>query len=271
MQPDGSEEHSSETLVGIVREDGVARLTLNRPDVLNALSVSLARALADALIGVASDSTVRAVIITGAGRAFCSGGDLREASAHPGGLSAGLHELSAYVHLAISEIRVMGKPVIAAVNGIAAGGGFSLALACDYRVIAKGATLRQAYTSHGLSIDAGGTFMLPRLVGLARAMEIGGLDKPISADEALAFGLATRVVENAELLASAVELTKELGQRSMHSFAATKALLNESFNTSLETQLANERAHIRECATTAEGIERVRAFIEKRQVRLDET
>jgi 2-(1,2-epoxy-1,2-dihydrophenyl)acetyl-CoA isomerase len=159
----------------------------------------------------------------------------------------------------------MPKPVIAAVNGIAAGGGFSLALACDFRVLGQSAALRQAYTSSGLCIDGGGTFTLPRLIGLARALEVAAFDRPISAEQALALGLATKVVEDAQVLDASTALARELAQKSVNAFAACKQLLNDAFDTSLETQLERERAALSACAEHADGAEGLRAFSEKRK------
>src|SRR5262249_53668232 len=157
----------------------VALVRLNRPAAFNAFDLDMAQSLAEQMIALASDRGVHAIVITGEGKAFCAGGDLRWASSFAQGSAAAFHELAARFHLAITEIRRMRKPVIAAVNGVAAGGGFSLALACDFRILARSAVLRQGYTSSGLCIDGGGTFTLPRLVGLARALEIAALDRPI--------------------------------------------------------------------------------------------
>jgi 2-(1,2-epoxy-1,2-dihydrophenyl)acetyl-CoA isomerase len=159
----------------------------------------------------------------------------------------------------------MNKPVIAAVNGIAAGGGFSLALACDFRIMDKSAVLRQAYTSNGLSIDGGGTFTLPRLVGLARALEIVAFDRPISSQQALAWGLATKVVEDGHSVKEAVEMACELAGGSLNSFGWSKQLLTDSFDTAFEAQLERERAGLRSCAAHPDGKEGLQAFVEKRK------
>jgi len=183
------------------------------------------------------------------------------------GVGAAFHELAGHFHLAITEIRRMPKPVIAAVNGVAAGGGFSLALACDFRVMAKSAVLRQAYTSSGLCLDGGGTFNLPRLVGLARALEIAAFDQPIPAEQALAWGLATKVVDDGTALAAAIKMAEELAQKSLNAFGAAKELLTDSFDTSLETQIERERKALAACAEHPEGQEGLKAFSEKRKPR----
>ncbi len=245
--------------------DGIATLTMNRPDAFNALDANLMNAFGASIVRCSVDPTVRAIIVTGAGKAFCGGGDLKWAMSAPGGAPAALHGLAGQFHLAITEIRRMAKPVIAAVNGVAAGGGFSLALACDFRVVASTAVLKQAYTSAGLSLDGGGTFSLPRLVGMARAMEIIAFDAPIPAEQALAWGLATRVVPPDQLLTSATEMARTIARGSLHSYGAAKRLLTDSFDTSFETQLERERNGLATCAAHADGQEGLRAFTEKRK------
>ncbi len=179
--------------VKVEQAGAITKLVLNRPAAFNALDADMVEGLVTNLTTIARDEAVRGVVITGAGKAFCSGGDLRWVTAHPQGAAGAFHQLAARFHLAVLEIRRMAKPVVAAVNGVAAGGGFSLALACDFRVMAESAVLRQAYTANGLSIDGGGTFTLPRLVGGARALEIVAFDPPIPAQQALEWGLATKV------------------------------------------------------------------------------
>jgi 2-(1,2-epoxy-1,2-dihydrophenyl)acetyl-CoA isomerase len=159
----------------------------------------------------------------------------------------------------------MKKPVVAAVNGIAAGGGFSLALACDFRVMAQSATLRQGYTSNGLCIDGAGTFTLPRLVGLAHAMEIVAFDKPISSEQALAWGLVTKVVEDGRELEEAWKMARELAKASLHSFGWCKQLLIDSFHTPFESHIERERQGLSCCAAHPDGQEGLKAFSEKRK------
>jgi len=148
---------------------------------------------------------------------------------------------------------------------VAAGGGFSLALACDFRVMAESAVLRQAYTSNGLSIDGGGTFTLPRLVGMARALEIAAFDPPISAEQALAWGLVTKVVPDGEALGEAVKMAEEVKQGALQSFGFAKTLLTDSFDHSFEAHLELERAALRSCAAHPDGKEGVDAFVERRK------
>jgi 2-(1,2-epoxy-1,2-dihydrophenyl)acetyl-CoA isomerase len=220
---------------------------------------------ADRLTALAVDNSVRGLVISGAGKAFCAGGDLRWASSFPQGPSSAFHTLASRFHQAVLEIRRMSKPVVAGINGIAAGGGFSLALACDFRVMDKSAVLRQAYTSNGLCIDGGGTFTLPRLVGLARALEIAAFDTPISSEQASAWGLATKIVEDGRSLEEAVEMAYELAGGSLNSFGWSKQLLTDSFNRAFEAQIERERAALGSCAAHADGKEGLQAFVQKRK------
>jgi len=161
--------------------------------------------------------------------------------------------------------NIMKKPVVAALNGMAAGGGFSLALNCDFRIMEESAILRQAYTSNGLSIDGGGSFTLSRLVGLARAMEIAAFDEPISSSQALAWELVTKVVEDGKSLEESKNILNHLLQGSLHSFGWSKTLLTDSFNNTIETHLEREREGLCDCANHPDGKEGIEAFIDKRK------
>jgi len=240
-------------------------ITLNRPDVYNALDLETIKLLGEILSSAAVDRAIQGAMITGNGKAFCSGGDLKSISQQADDAGFVLHRLAPLFHLAITEIRRMGKPVVAAINGIAAGGGFSLALACDFRVMGQSAVLRQAYTSSGLSMDGGGTFALPRLVGLARAMEIMAFDEPIPAVKALEWGLVTKVVPDPEVHSESLAMLERLSKTSLHSFAWSKRLMTDSIDHTLETQLELERQGISECAAHPDGQEGIRAFLEKRK------
>ena len=246
-------------------EDGIALVTLNRPKAYNAFDLPMVQLLADKLVSVALDPGVLGVVISGEGKAFSAGGDLKWINGYGENHGAAFHELAARYHQAILEIRRMPKPVVAAINGPAAGGGFSIALACDFRIMEASATLRQAYTSNGLSIDGGGTFALPRLVGLARAMEIAAFDQPISAETALSWGLVTEVVEDGEGMKRAIQLVEDMKKRSLSSFAASKRLITDSFDTKFETQLEKERELLSWCADLPNGREGIAAFLEKRK------
>jgi len=245
--------------------EGIARITLNRPKAYNAFSLDMIQLLSERLIELAMNKNAGGVIITGEGRAFCAGADLKWVSGFGKSYGEALHELSARYHQAILEIRRMPKPVVAAINGIAAGGGFSMALACDFRIMEASAVLQQAYTTNGLSIDGGGTFTLPRLVGLARAMEIAAFDCPISSKQALSWGLVTEVVEDGQAVKRAIELINKMKKIPPSSFAACKKLITNSFHTSFETQLEKERDILSWCADHPNGREGIEAFLEKRK------
>jgi len=263
MTSRGSRDRAVETLRTRV-EGGIALVSLNRPAVLNALDLDMASSLAQTLLSLADDRIATAVVIGGEGRAFCAGGDLRWAQSSPAGAGTAFRQLATSFHRAVTAIRRMPKPVIAAIQGVAAGGGLSLALACDFRVMARSAVLRQAYTSSGLCIDGGGTFNLPRLVGLARALEIAAFDEPIAANQAFSWGLVTEVVEDDAVLPAALSLARKLSSRSSNAFALSKRLMTESFETSFETQLERELEGLVAAAQDPEGREGVAAFLEKR-------
>ena len=247
------------------RHGKILEITLNRPDAYNALNLDMMHMLADALSLGARDDAIKGVLITGKGKAFCSGGDLKWISQQTAEAGSVLYKLAPQFHLSILEIRRMEKPVVAAINGIAAGGGFSLALACDFRVMGQSSSLRQAYTSSGLSIDGGGSFALPRLVGLARAMQIMAFDDPISSAQALEWGLVTKVVPDSDVLSESTAMLTRLSKTSLHSFAWSKKLMTHSFNTTLESQLELERKGISDCAAHPDGQEGIKAFVEKRK------
>src|SRR5512139_459742 len=247
------------------RHGRIIEIILNRPEAYNALALEMMNRLREALSAAAADHSIQGVLLTGRGKAFCSGGDLKWISQQAENAGPVLYQLAPQFHLSIVEIHRMGKPVLAAINGIAAGGGFSLALACDFRVMAQSAILRQAYTSSGLSMDGGGSFALPRLVGLARAMEILAFDEPISSTKALEWGLVTKVVPDDQVLDEAIGMLEKLAKSSRHSFAWSKKLMTDSLNNTLETQLELERQGISDCAAHPDGQEGIRAFTEKRR------
>jgi len=252
-------------LVQLEITSGIGALTLNRPEGFNAFHAPMIGNLAEKLIALSSNEDVVGVVLTGAGKAFCAGGDLKWVSTCGMTPGAAFHALAAAYHQAIVEIRRMPKPVVAAVNGLAAGGGFSMALACDFRVMAKSAVFRQAYTSNGLSVDGGGTYTLPRLVGLAKAMEIVAFDRPISAEQALAWGLVTEVVEDGQAVNRATVMVREIAKLPLSSFQASKKLLTDSLHTPFEHQLEKERELLAWCADHPNGQEGIKAFLEKRK------
>jgi 2-(1,2-epoxy-1,2-dihydrophenyl)acetyl-CoA isomerase len=241
-------------------------LTLNRPEVLNAIDGAMVTALQSALTEAAEDKSIRAVILTGSGRGFCAGGDLRFAlAANPEQPGDSFLALTDALHPCIELIRTMDKPVIAAINGPAAGAGLFLALACDLRVMASNAYLKQSNTSYGLSLPAGGTFLLPRLVGMGRALEIVMLDEPISARRAFELGLVTQVTPAFELLDRAAALAARAAQMPVETLGRVKRLMNQALVTPLADQLAHEQVELAASANSSEGREGIVAFLEKRR------
>jgi len=245
--------------------EGIGILTFNRPEAFNAFDLDMMQSFSEKMVEIARDPRVTGLILAGAGKAFCAGGDLRWVTGFGKSYGEAFHMLAARYHQAMLEIRRMPKPVVAAIHGLAAGGGFSMALACDFRIMEKAAVLRQAYTSNGLSIDGGGTFTLPRLVGLARALEIAALDRPISAEQALDWGLITELVPDGQALGRATALVTEICKGPLSSFAASKRLLTDAFDTPLEAHLENERTLLAWTADHPNGREGIRAFLEKRK------
>jgi 2-(1,2-epoxy-1,2-dihydrophenyl)acetyl-CoA isomerase len=260
-----------EESVKLEKTEGIAIVTLNRAKAYNAFDVEMVQLLADILVPLALDPEVTGVVISGEGKAFCAGGDLAYIRDYGENYAGAFHELAARFHQAILEIRRMPKPVVAAINGLAAGGGFSMALACDFRVMETSALLMQAYTTNGLSIDGGGTFTLPRLVGLAKALEIATFDKPINSENALAWGLVTEVVKDGESINRSIQMLEDIKRKSLTSFAASKKLLTDSFSTPFEAQLEKERVLLSWCGDHPNGREGVTAFLEKRKPSFNKT
>jgi len=245
--------------------EGIARITLNRPKVFNALDLEAMQLLADQLLDLSHDNKVIGILITGANKAFCTGADLKWASGSGKSYASAFYELAGKLHHAILEIRRMPKPIIASINGVAAGSGLSMALACDFRIMESSAILKQAYTSNGLSIDGSGTFFLPRLVGLGRSMVIATFDPSISAEQALCWGLVTEIAEDGQSVERAIEMLQNIKTLPLTSFAASKKLLNDSFNNSFEAHMQMEREFVSRCAGHPNGREGIAAFLEKRK------
>jgi 2-(1,2-epoxy-1,2-dihydrophenyl)acetyl-CoA isomerase len=247
--------------------DGVAHLTLDRPDAANALDIAMGRELLDAALRCEEDASIRAVLITGEGRFFCAGGDVRGFAAQGERVPIHIRQLTTYLHGALSRFARGDAPVIAAVNGSAAGAGFSLVCACDVALAAESASFTVAYTRIGFAPDGGSTFFLPRLVGLRRAMELMLTNRLLSAREAFDLGLVTRVVADDALLAEAAELARQLASGPTRAFGATKRLLLGGMHESLETQMELESRAISASAGSSDGKEGMQAFVEKRAPR----
>ena len=255
----------------VERDGAVTVLTLNRPDVLNAFDEPLTEALNASLADCAADATIRAVVITGAGRAFSAGQDLADRLTmidKTGDLHLG-DELRRRYHPAIAAIREMRKPVIAAVNGVAAGAGLGVAIACDIRVAAASATFRPAWGRVGLVPDAGSAFFLPRLVGWGRALDMVLTGEPVAADEALRIGLVTRVWPDAEFAAKSRDLAQTLAGGATEAFALTKEGLNVSMARGFAEFLDYEAELQDRAGRTHDYAEGVRAFNEKRPAKME--
>ena len=255
----------------VERDGAVTVLTLNRPDVLNAFDEPLTEALNASLADCAADATIRAVVISGAGRAFSAGQDLADRLTmidKTGDLHLG-DELRRRYHPAIAAIREMRKPVIAAVNGVAAGAGLGVAIACDIRVAAASATFRPAWGRVGLVPDAGSAFFLPRLVGWGRALDMVLTGEPVAADEALRIGLVTRLWPDAEFAAKWRELAQMLALGATEAFALTKEGLNASMARGFAEFLDYEAQLQDRAGRTHDYAEGVRAFSEKRPAKME--
>jgi 2-(1,2-epoxy-1,2-dihydrophenyl)acetyl-CoA isomerase len=248
--------------------DGVLTLTLNRPDVLNSFNARMAKELASSLDAAASDAEVRAVLLTGNGRAFCAGQDLAEVLPTPGAPPLDLGEVVARQYVPIVRaIRTIEKPVVCAVNGVAAGAGANIAFACDLVLAADDATFVQSFAKIGLIADSGGTFLLPRLIGLQRAAALTMLGDKLDANTAKQWGLIYDVVPRIVLADTSLDLARRLAAMPTRALGLMKRGFNAGMNNDLETQLALEAELQREAGRTDDHGEGVRAFCEKRKPR----
>jgi 2-(1,2-epoxy-1,2-dihydrophenyl)acetyl-CoA isomerase len=242
--------------------DKVATISLNRPDVFNAFNDELTYELQEALKRAERDTEVRAVVLTGEGKAFCSGQDLKAAMAQPNrSFSESIHKRYNPI---IRAIRNMPKPVICRLNGVAAGAGCSLALACDFIVASENATLIEVFVNIGLVLDSGSSYFLPRLVGSAKAFELSTMGSRVKAAEALQLGLVNRVVPADELDAMVKSITDYYANAPTKSIALMKRMLNKSFHSDLDTMLDYEAQCQDIAGATHDYKEGVTAFLEKR-------
>jgi 2-(1,2-epoxy-1,2-dihydrophenyl)acetyl-CoA isomerase len=242
----------------------VALVTLNRPDANNTLNLQVAMDLLAAAMSCARNTGVRAVVLTGAGRHFSFGGDLRAMASREGSAQDYIRELTTYLHAAISHFVRMDAPVIAAVNGTAAGAGVGLVAMADLALCARSSKFNLAYTRTGLTPDAGTTFLLPRCVGAKRAMELLLLNRSLTAAEALEWGLVNEVVADEQLAGRALEIAEQLADGASGAYGATKRLIAHSLG-ALESQMVLESETIAAHATGAEGAEGISAFLQKRK------
>jgi len=251
------------TLLFDVR-DSVARITLNRPEAVNTINVEMSKELMHAAMQCDEDPLIRAVLITGAGPIFCGGGDVKGFANQGENLPQHLKEITTYLHVAMSYLVRMDPPVVAAVNGSAAGAGFSLACACDMVLAAESTGFTLAYTRLGLTPDGGATYTLTRLVGLKRMLEMALTNRLLSAKEALDWGIVSRVVPEKDLITEAEALASQLAAGPTKAFGATKRLLQNGLTESFEGQMKHESRSIAEIARTEDGREGIAAFLEKR-------
>jgi 2-(1,2-epoxy-1,2-dihydrophenyl)acetyl-CoA isomerase len=247
-------------------DGGVARLTLNRPERLNAFNSVMHEEVSAALSSVEADPSCRVLLLTGAGRGFCAGQDLSERDVNAGPLDLGA-AADTYYNPLVRRLAALALPVVCAVNGVAAGAGVNLALSCDIVVARQSAKFVQAFSSIGLLPDTGGTWWLPHLVGQARALGFTLLHGQLSAEKAETWGLIWKAVDDARFDAEIEELVRELATAPTRGLAAAKRAIRGAFTSSLNQQLDLERDLQRECGTTADYKEGVSAFKEKRTAR----
>ncbi|HSC18109.1 MAG TPA: 2-(1,2-epoxy-1,2-dihydrophenyl)acetyl-CoA isomerase PaaG [Rhizomicrobium sp.] len=246
--------------------NGAARLTLNRPDRLNSFTVQMHGEVAEALTQAEQDDSVRALLITGAGRGFCAGQDLADRAVAPGGEGVDLGEsLENRYNPLIRRLVNLPKPVVCAVNGVAAGAGANIAFAADVVFAAKSTKFIQSFANIGLVPDSGGTWILPRLVGQARAMGLALTGQPITAEQAENWGLIWRAVDDASLMNEANALVEQFARGPTKGYAAIKRAIRRGWSASLDEQLDHERDNQRELGRSADYREGVAAFSEKRK------
>jgi len=244
--------------------DRVATITLNKPAASNALDLEIARELLSAALRCEDDPGVRAVVVTGAGKHLCFGGDLRGMSEQGERVTAYLNELTTHLHAAISSFTRMRAPVIAAVNGTAAGAGIGLVCMTDLAICGKGSKFSLAYTGVGLVPDGSTSFLLPRIVGRRRALELFLLNRVLTAEEALAWGLVNQVVDDADVLVQSQALAARLAAGPTEAYGAVKRLMTTS-EPGLEQQMAIEGRAIAAQAQHPQGREGIAAFLDKRK------
>ncbi|ASP32758.1 2-(1,2-epoxy-1,2-dihydrophenyl)acetyl-CoA isomerase PaaG [Labrenzia sp. VG12] len=254
------------------KQDGFLRITLNRPDRLNAFNEEMHLALRGQLKVAAETADIRAVLLTGAGRAFCAGQDLSDRDMRDGSEAPDLGvTLETLYNPLVRQIRALEKPVICAVNGVAAGAGANIALACDIVLAARSARFIQAFSKIGLVPDSGGTWLLPRLIGEARAKALAMTGEPLNADTAADWGLIWKAVPDEELQSEAQSLASRLASGATKGLAATKKLIQDAADQPLDRQLDDERDAQRLAGRSSDYKEGVSAFLEKRPARFTGT
>jgi 2-(1,2-epoxy-1,2-dihydrophenyl)acetyl-CoA isomerase len=245
--------------------DSVAHITLNRPEAANALNLELAQELEEVSLRCNEDQDLRAVLLTGTGKLFCAGGDLKSFAAQkPAELPAFLKRVTLYLHTAMNRFARMRAPLVIAVNGSAGGAGLSLICAGDIVLAGESARFTMSYTRIGLTPDGSSTYYLPRIVGIRRAMDLAMTNRALTAREAEAMGIISRVVPDGEVMAEAGKLAAELASGATTALGGVKRLLYASSNNTLSEQMELETELIAECARTADAQEGMAAFLGKR-------
>jgi 2-(1,2-epoxy-1,2-dihydrophenyl)acetyl-CoA isomerase len=260
----GHDDMSYETVEFDLR-DGVAHLTLNRPKAANALDLTMAQELLAVAKRCDEDAAVRAVLLTGAGPMFCAGGDLKSFTAAKEGVPAFVREVADTLHQSLSILARMDAPIVAAVNGVAAGAGMSLACHADLAIAAESAKFTMAYTGAGLTPDGSVSYFLARMIGRRRAAELMLTNRRLSATEALEWNLVNRVVPDAELMPEAEKLARTLAAGPTRAYGGVKKLLIAGATNELEAQMDLETRYIVDMAGSRDGIEGMNAFLEKRK------
>lgn len=252
--------------MGFDVRDSIAWVTFNRPDALNAINAQATHEFYDIVNRISGDHSVRAVVLTGSGdRAFCAGGDVAEFEARGDGVESLVREMTGVLHVGISRLAWLPAPVIAAVNGVAAGAGLSFAACCDLAIAADTAKFTSAYTHIGLTPDGSSTFFLTRILGRRRVMEMYMTNRVLSAEEALDWGLVNRVVPAAELMSEVTKLATQLAKGPTRAYAGVKKLVMMSPNDTLESQMERETRVIAEMSRTKDAREGISAFVAKRK------
>ncbi len=254
------------------KEDGVALITLNKPESLNAISAEMQRLLAEFLVDCEADPSVRCVALTGAGRGFCAGGDVKQQARSSGsGKSRSLEETIASLQRGQMEVshrlHTMAKPTVALVNGPAAGAGLSVSLACDLRICSEKASFHTAFGKVGLSGDYGGSYFLQHLIGYGRALELYYSGERVSAEQALALGIANRVVAHDQLMTEGMAYCGRLAAGPTVAFGNMKSNFNKAEVATLEESLANEARTMIASGRTKDHGEGARSFVERREPR----